>query len=188
MPHYYQGGFFIGEYTGEPRYTQDVDMTVVYLPSYERVKEVLSNYGELLLNEGQISKYTVKPQTSERSSGGAKYYSLDGSVLFSIDIGYHENPLHTEALTLKEIGTVNVSCVEQMLCDKVSAIYSDRKFRRIKDLFDAWHILTTCEIDDAIFIECLTRAGIAPSTFKQWTFYRRICNPNGECIQTGFCL
>lgn len=162
VPHYYQGGFFIGNYTGEPRYTQDVDMTVVYLPSYERVKDVLGDFGNLLLAEGTISKFSVKSNTSERSSGGAKYYAPDGSILFSIDIGFHENPLRTQAVAISDIGTVSVSCVEQMLCDKVSAIYSDRKFRRVKDLFDAWHILSACKIDDDIFIECLVRAGIAP--------------------------
>lgn len=162
VPHYYQGGFFIGQYTGEPRYTQDVDMTVVYLPTYERVKEVLSSFGRLLVSEGTISKYFIKSDTSERSSGGAKYYALDGSILFSIDIGFHENPLRTQALTIDDIGRVDVSCVEQMLCDKISSIYSDRRFRRVKDLFDAWHILTHCEIDDDAFIECLVRAGIAP--------------------------
>ena len=162
VPHYYQGGFFIGQYTGEPRYTQDVDMTVVYLPTYERVKEVLSSFGRLLVSEGTISKYFIKSDVSERSSGGAKYYAPDGSILFSIDIGFHENPLRTQALTIDDIGQVNVSCVEQMLCDKISSIYSDRRFRRVKDLFDAWHILTHCEIDDDAFIECLVRAGIAP--------------------------
>lgn len=162
VPHYYQGGFFIGNYTGEPRYTQDVDMTIIYLPTYERVKTALTSFGELLFGEGVISRYAVKPSTSERNSGGAKYYALDGSILFSVDIGYHENPLQTQALTISGLGTVSVSCVEQMLCDKVSALYSDRRLRRIKDLFDAWHILSVCEIDDSIFIDCLTRAGIAP--------------------------
>lgn len=162
VPHYYQGGFFIGEYTKEPRYTQDVDMTVVYLPSYERVREALAAFGDVLISEGVVSKYTIKPNTSERSSGGAKYYATDGSVLFSTDIGYHEDPLHTQVLMVNEIGTITVSCVEQMLCDKVAALYSDRKFRRVKDLFDAWHILSTCQIDDNVFIECLVRAGIAP--------------------------
>lgn len=162
VPHYYKGGFFIGEYTGEPRYTQDVDMSVVYLSTYERVKEVLTSFGEMLLSSGEISKYIIKAEASESSSGGAKYYALDGSILFSTDIGYQENPMSVQAVNIQDVGPVTVSRVEQMLCDKVAALYSDRKFRRVKDLFDAWHILSNCQVDEDVFIQCLVNAGKAP--------------------------
>lgn len=162
IPHYYQGGFFIGEYTKEPRYTQDVDLTLVYIDSYEDIKKILASFGEDLVAEGVVSKYLIKDAASERNSGGAKYYALDGSILFSIDIGYHEDALSTNVLTVSDFGEICVTTVEQMLCDKVAALYSDRKFRRVKDLFDAWHLLTSCSINDDKFIQCLVRADIAP--------------------------
>lgn len=162
IDHFYQGGFFIGEYTREPRYTQDVDMSILDLSAYERVKEVLSSYGEELISVGTISRYLVKDSASERHSGGAKYYAPDGSILFSIDIGFHEKQLDTVAIDIDDIGNVTITTVEQMLCDKLSALFSDRRQRRIKDLYDAWHLITTCEIDREHLILCLDRRGLFP--------------------------
>lgn len=162
VQHFYQGGFFIGEYTKEPRYTQDVDMSILDISAYERVKEVLSAYGEQLLTEGAIGRYSIKDSASERHSGGAKYYSPDGSILFSIDIGFHEKPLETVAVDVDNIGHITITTVEQMLCDKLSAMFSDRRQRRVKDLFDAWHLLTTCEVDKEKLIICLDKRGLYP--------------------------
>ncbi len=162
VPHYYQGGFFLGVYTKQPRYTQDVDMSIIELSAYERVKDVLIKFGEKLVIEGMISDFVVKPTTSERSSGGAKYYAMDGSVLFSIDIGYHEKPLRTVTLYPTSVGRLRITTVEQMLCDKASALYSSRRRRRIKDLFDAWHIISTCDLDDSSFISCLSDRNLYP--------------------------
>lgn len=162
VTHFYQGGFFIGEYTKEPRYTQDVDMSITELSSYERVKQVLNAYGTKLQEAGTISKYLVKSEASERHSGGAKFYAPDGSVLFSVDIGFHEKPLRTVAIEMNDVGRVSITTVEQMLCDKLSALFSDRRQRRIKDLFDAWHILTTCSVDVNELILCLDQRGLYP--------------------------
>lgn len=162
VPHYYKGGFFIGEYTKEPRYTQDVDMSVMELSAYERVKDVLRKLGDELVASGEISKYVVKEQASERSSGGAKYYAPEGSILFSVDIGYQETPCTTVALDMDDVGNIRVSTVEQMLSDKLSALFSDRRLRRIKDIYDAWHILTHCDVDMNKVILCLDRRGLYP--------------------------
>lgn len=162
VAHFYQGGFFIGEYTKEPRYTQDVDMSITELSSYERVKQVLNAYGTKLQEAGVVSKCLVKSEASERHSGGAKFYAPDGSILFSADIGFHEKPLRTVAIEMNDVGRVSITTVEQMLCDKLSALFSDRRQRRIKDLFDAWHILTTCNVDVNELILCLDQRGLYP--------------------------
>lgn len=162
VAHFYQGGFFIGEYTKEPSYTQDVDMSITELSSYERVKQVLNAYGTKLQEAGVISKYLVRSEASERHSGGAKFYAPDGSILFSVDIGFHEKPLRTVAIEMNDVGRVSITTVEQMLCDKLSALFSDRRQRRIKDLFDAWHILTTCSVDVNELILCLDQRGLYP--------------------------
>lgn len=69
VAHFYQGGFFIGECTKEPRYTQDVDMSILSLSAYTRVKEILEAYGDALQASGIISRYLVKDTASERHSG-----------------------------------------------------------------------------------------------------------------------
>lgn len=162
IQHYYQGGFFIGEYTKEPRYTQDLDMSILELPAYERVKQALVKYGDYLTSTNVISRYAVKDSVSERSSGGAKFYAPDGSTLFSIDIGFHEIPLQTVAIEISDVGNISITTVEQMLCDKLSALFSDRRLRRIKDLYDAWHILTTCQVDAQQLIFCLNQRNLFP--------------------------
>lgn len=70
--------------------------------------------------------------------------------------------MDTVAIDVDNIGQLVVTTVEQMLCDKLSALFSDRRQRRIKDLYDVWHLLTTCDINVQKLILCLNRRGLYP--------------------------
>lgn len=140
----FQGGLFIGFYTGSYRRTQDVDASIFEAAVYEYVKQALVKFGEKLKAMGYIEKYEVDPEVSIGRSGGAKYYDLDGSKLASVDINLHSRVLSYNVVNIKGYGTITVSSLEQVMADKMSAMYSSKRFRRAKDLYDIYCLRKTC--------------------------------------------
>lgn len=166
-----KGGFVFGEVTGAHRYTADVDFSLLDLSSYEMIKVVLAQYGDYLVSCGKCNRYKVIDEVVPgRLSGGAEYYNADGSKLFSVDISGSEIEFDTIVLDITGIGPVVASSAEQMLSDKLAVLFSRKRFRRIKDLLDAYTICNLPSIDLEKVKTLLTRRGIWPLPADEFPF------------------
>ncbi|WP_289743562.1 nucleotidyl transferase AbiEii/AbiGii toxin family protein [uncultured Duncaniella sp.] len=158
----FKGGLFLGEYTGVPRYTQDVDVSIASGSIYASIRQVLTTFGEQLVSEGVIVSYEVCDEVVEGRSGGAKYRDSTNRVLLSVDISLIGHIRSVVVRDTEVAGTVRLSSVEQMLADKLTVLYSRKRFRRSKDLFDAWQIISTCQIDLEELGKCLAARNLLP--------------------------
>lgn len=158
----FKGGLFLGEHTGHPRYTQDVDMSIALLSTYEKIKVELSNFGESLIATGDIATYEIQDDVQPKRSGGAKYRDINGMVLLSIDISLGADTLDTVVIDTEVAGRVQLESIEQVMADKLTVLYSRSRFRRSKDLFDVWQILQSCQLNEERLIACLSQRGIYP--------------------------
>lgn len=126
-----------------PRATVDVDFSIQTREYYNAVKEVLRSIGENLVNDGLFNEFSVKEDATETCSGGLDLKRGTGSQKkLGVDVGVHDI---THGIVPVNILGVDVSrfSVERMLSDKLSAIYSRKRFRRPKDLYD-FYIITNC--------------------------------------------
>lgn len=158
----FKGGLFLGEHTGTPRFTQDVDMSIVSMPAYLHIREVLKEFGERLIVEDVIRSYEVLEDVVEGRSGGAKYRDIDGRVLLSIDVSLGGDTLDTLVMDTGVAGRVHLETIEQVLADKLTVLYSRKRFRRAKDLYDIWQIISSCSIDTDRLAALLRARDILP--------------------------
>lgn len=167
-----KGGFVLGELTGAPRYTADIDMSLLGGASYDNLKPLLVQYGELLKQEGRCCQYEVVPDVIPgRRSGGVTYYgATPQDLLFSVDISESECAFDTITINMTGVGKVVVTSVEQVMSDKLTVLFSKKRFRRVKDVIDIYTILSTCSVDWAKVIDCLNRRGNWPLPADKYPF------------------
>lgn len=167
-----KGGFVLGELTGAPRYTADIDMSLLGAVPYDNLKPILVQYGELLKREGKCCQYEVVPDVIPgRRSGGVTYYgSTPQDLLFSVDISESECAFDTITINMAGVGSVVVTSVEQVMSDKLTVLFSKKRFRRVKDVIDIYTILNTCSVDWAKVIECLARRDNWPLPADKYPF------------------
>lgn len=167
----FKGGLFLGEYTGRPRYTQDVDASIITADAYLRVREVLKEFGEMLISEDIIHEYDVKEDVIPGRSGGAKYIDAKGRVLLSIDVSLHGDVLlDTMIVDTTIAGTLRLTTIEQVVCDKLSVLFTRSCFRRAKDLYDMWLILSNCAPDVQKVAELLNARNAFPLPLERAPF------------------
>lgn len=142
----FKGGFVLTQLIKEARRTTDIDFSISEKGQYEIVKDVLDSLGKELVSKGVFIGYEIKENITETSSGGIKFEKPDGSKSMGIDIG-----LHTLSYGVQEWEYKGYDCLrfefERMLSDKISAIYSPKRFRRTKDLYDFYIITSNFDID-----------------------------------------
>ena len=142
----FKGGFVLTQLIKEARRTTDIDFSISEKGQYEIVKTVLHSLGEELVSKGVFVAYEIKDDIAETSSGGIKFEKADGSKNIGIDIG-----LHSLSYGIQEWDYMGYDCFrfefERMLSDKLSAIYSPKRFRRTKDLYDFYIITSNFDID-----------------------------------------
>jgi len=151
---------FLGQHTGKPRHTQDIDLTIVDENLYFNFRKLLAEFGEKLISTGDIVSYEIKEDIFYNQSGGAKYRDVTNRVVLSIDISWSVTELDNVLVDTEEFGTIRISSVEQILSDKLAVLFSRKRFRRSKDLYDTWLILKTCSIKEERLIKCLQERSI----------------------------
>lgn len=162
VPKIYKGGLFLGEHTKSPRFTQDVDVSILDTSLYGRFKIALVNFGDTLITEGVIATYEITDEVLPTHSGGAKFKDATGRVVASIDISLCSATFDSVLLDVSEYGVLQVSSIEQMLADKLNVLYSRKRFRRSKDLFDVWQIVSTVAVNTQRLCERLRERDILP--------------------------
>ena len=140
-----KGGYALSKILKEPRLTKDVDLSIATKESYDEFKIVLADIGNKLIDMNIIDEFTVKDGISETMSGGA-IYKLNNIQVFGIDVGLHQLALGVKKVSLN-IGDINMFSTERMLADKITAILSRQRFRRTKDIYDLYCLVTNFTID-----------------------------------------
>lgn len=167
----YKGGLFLGEHTGYPRFTQDVDVTLLDADAYTCVKAVLEAFGDQLVSESVISSFEIKAEAVKGRSGGAKFLASTGRVSFSIDVSLEGDvPLATTQIDTAIAGPLCLTTTEQVLCDKLRVLYSRLRFRRAKDLYDVWLILNHGSYNVHVLREMLITCGVYPLPVAECPF------------------
>lgn len=143
----FKGGYVLTKLIpDEARLTEDIDFSVSEEGQYKSILPVLKDLGDNLLSMGIVWSYEVKDTITPTSSGGIKMVTSDGSSNIKIDIGWHD--LSWGVSSWKCLG---FDCkrfeVERMLCDKISAIYSRKRFRRTKDIYDFYILTNNFDVD-----------------------------------------
>lgn len=168
--YYMKGGYFLGYLTHQPRYTEDIDMSLIELDYYDILKDTLRDYGENLKERGLIDKYIVLDTIEDHMCGGAKYIDSEGRTLVSIDISKPSVLLDTMFVDIDGIGNINVNTIEQVLCDKISVLFSRNRFRRTKDMYDIYSILVNCDVDLESVVDLLIDREVFPFDYEQFPF------------------
>lgn len=143
----FKGGYVLTKLMpDDARATEDIDFSVSTEGQYYDIIPVLTDLGEHLTKLGIITSYEVKPTIGEHSSGGITMQTDGNTKNLKIDIGWHD----------LSWGIANWSCegfecrrfeVERMLADKISAIYSRKRFRRTKDIYDFYILTNNFDVD-----------------------------------------
>lgn len=155
----FKGGYMLNQLMPEvSRMTQDVDFSIANGEQYEKVKLVLMDIGDYLKSKTLISSYKVKETISPASSGGIDFYNESGQRVLGVDVGWHQLASGTKWYDL-ELGRIHAFSVERMLSDKVHAIFTPKRFRRTKDLYDVYYLLENFDVDYRKFKECIEARG-----------------------------
>ena len=137
----FKGGYVLTKLIpDEARLTEDIDFSVSTEGQYKDIIPVLDELGKIFVDKGIITDYEIKPTIAPTSSGGIKMSPVDGTSQIKIDIGWHDLSWGVQKWGCFGFDN-NRFEIERMLSDKISAIYSRKRFRRTKDLYD-FYILT----------------------------------------------
>lgn len=141
----FKGGYILNKIMPVPvsRDTRDIDFSIAVIDYYKDVSEVLSKVGDNLVADGVIQSYEVKETITSTSSGGIKLHRNSSKLKdMGVDVGLHD--IDHGVVPMSIIGIdANRFSTERILSDKISAIFSRKRFRRPKDLYD-FYILTNC--------------------------------------------
>lgn len=154
----FKGGYMLNQLMPEvSRMTRDVDFSVDSAEQYERIKVILKDIGEYLVQNEIISCYKIKDSITPTSSGGVDFYDNNSKCL-GVDVGWHQLVSGTKWYDLK-LGRVHAFSVERMLSDKIHAIFTPKRFRRTKDLYDVYYLLENFDVDYKKFKKCIELRG-----------------------------
>lgn len=151
-------------YSEETRHTVDIDANwnTNAPPSAEQMVESLQS----AINKGgidlDVSIYRMYGEG--RSAGFELTERSTGEVLFSMDIDVNRPVPPTKIYEVEGLRFRGVSPV-QMVADKVSAISTDKVFRRVKDVVDLYYISKAFDFDRADVIQTLKNSGKNLDTF-----------------------
>ena len=136
-----KGNILLNTYLpNQARLTEDLDMGILSEELYNsKVKPLLGNFGEYLIENGKIDFYTIK-EIEPRRSGGIECKKGDTTV-YSVDISLLEPLQYSIDTTVVDGQECRVASVEKILSDKIMSTLSRKRFRRVKDLFDLKIIL-----------------------------------------------
>lgn len=156
----FKGGYVLTKLMpDEARATEDIDFSIYDYKQYAIIKDVLAEMAECLKNYGVITEYTIKEDIGERSSGGIHMKAVDGSSDIKIDIGWHDLSYGITSWSYQGFNC-NRFEVERMLSDKISAIYSRKRFRRTKDLYDFYILTSNFDVNLATLRDYVVKRGL----------------------------
>lgn len=145
-------------YTEEIRHTVDIDAN--WYSEMPPTAEQMTDSLQKALTKSSIDlKVSIYRMYGEgRSAGFELADSTTGEILFSMDIDVNRPAVPTQIYEIEGFCFRGVTPA-QMLADKVSAISTDRVFRRIKDVVDLYYLSKAFAFDGAEVMQMLENSG-----------------------------
>ena len=153
------------KYTEEIRHTVDIDANWYSdtAPSAEQMAKSLQIAIQDCGIDLNVSPYRMYGKG--RSAGFELTDSATGELLFTMDVDVNRLAAKTK---IYEVEGVRFSGVvpSQMIADKISAISTDKVFRRIKDVVDLYYISQVFVFNKADILETLKNSGRTLDSFN----------------------
>ena len=152
-------------FTEDTRHTVDIDANwnSDTLPTAEQMVDSL---------QSAIKKYGINLEVSiyrmygdGRSAGFELTDRETGETLFSIDIDVNRPVPPTKLYEVEGLHFRGVS-PSQMIADKVSAISTDKVFRRVKDVIDLYYLSKVFAFDKTVVLQTVKNNGRTLDTFN----------------------
>lgn len=145
-------------YAEEIRHTVDIDANW-YSETAPTAGQMTASLQKALTNNGIDLKVSLYRMYGEgRSAGFELADSSTGEVFFSMDIDVNRPVVPTQLYEIEGFRFRGVTPA-QMLADKVSAISTDRVFRRIKDVVDLYYLSQAFDLNSAEIMQTLENSG-----------------------------
>lgn len=152
-------------YTEETRHTVDIDANwnSDTLPSAGQMTDSLQRALEKSGIDLDVHIYRMYGEG--RSAGFELTERVTGEILFSMDIDVNRPVSPTKIYEVEGLRFRGVS-PSQMMADKLSAISTDKVFRRIKDVVDLYYISKVFDFNRDDVIQTLKDSGRTLDTFQ----------------------
>lgn len=152
----FKGGYMLTKLMPDvARQTADIDFSILSAEIYQEIKSVLIEICGHFMETGVIDAYKIKDSIGPRMSGGADMYK-GGQKVLGVDVGWHDITYGTKKISL-DVAEVNAFTIERMLSDKITAILSNKRFRRPKDLYDVFCISECFDFEIGMVNEFILR-------------------------------
>lgn len=142
----------------EARLTKDIGFSISEESQYRTIIPVLEDLASTLKEQGIITDYEIKQIIAPTSSGGIRMTPANGSSNIKIDIGWHDLSWGVQGWKFQGYDC-NRFEVERMLSDKISAIYSRKRFRRTKDIYDFFVLTNNFDVSISKLREYIDKRG-----------------------------
>lgn len=149
---------FEAGYVEETRHTVDIDANwnSELPPSAEQMTESLQKALEKNGIALDVSIYRMYGEG--RSAGFELMERSTGEILFSMDIDVNRPVPSTKIYEVEGLRFRGVSPY-QMIADKLSAVSTDKVFRRVKDVVDLYYISKVFDFNEAEIMQTLKNSG-----------------------------
>ena len=152
-------------FTEETRHTVDIDANW-YSDTAPSAEQMVDSLQKALRNCGinlNVSLYRMYGEG--RSAGFELSDTATGDVLFTMDIDANRPATKTKIYEVEGVRFCGVA-PSQMIADKISAISTDKVFRRIKDVVDLYYISKVFAFNKAEVLETLKASGRSLDSFN----------------------
>ena len=159
-------------YTEETRHTVDIDANW-YSDTAPTKEQMVESLQKAIQKSGIDLKVDLYRMYGEGRSAGFELSDMDtGEQLFTMDIDVNRPAIQTKVY---EVAGVQFRGVvpTQMIADKLSAISTNKVFRRIKDVVDLYYISKVFTFDKTEVLETLGNGGRTLGTFEEF-----LCRPD----------
>lgn len=171
IPISFKGSMVLKACLLEAGYTEDTRHTVVIdanwnfdtPPSAEQMTDSLQR--ALDSSDIDLDVIVYRMYSEKRSAGFKLKERVTGEILFSMDIDVNRPVSPTKIYEVEGLRFRGVS-PSQMIADKLSAISTDKIFRRIKDVVDLYYISRIFEFNKADIMQTLKNSGRTLDTFQ----------------------
>ncbi|MDO4552637.1 MAG: nucleotidyl transferase AbiEii/AbiGii toxin family protein [Bacillota bacterium] len=152
-------------FSEDTRHTVDIDANwnSDTPPSGEQMVESLQS--ALKKNGLDLDVSLYRMYGEGRSAGFELAERGPGEILFSMDIDVNRPAPQTKIYEVEGLRFCGVS-PSQMIADKVSAVSSDKVFRRVKDVVDLYYISKVFDFDKTEVMRTLSDSGRSLNTFN----------------------
>lgn len=153
----FKGGYMLTKLMSEyARQTTDIDIGIQTSEIYQDVLETMRSIGDEFISLGYIERYTLTNAIQQHMSGGMDMYDTTGRKVLGIDVSWHDLSYGLTTTTIS-VGNVTAFTVERMLSDKIRAVLSRKRFRRVKDIYDIFCLTNCFDFDANKIIEFLNK-------------------------------